>query len=34
MSFKINKKFDIVIVGGGPIGIAFACGFADTKIKV
>ena len=29
-----NKKFDIVVVGGGPIGIAFACGFADTKLKI
>jgi len=29
-----NIKFDIIIVGGGPIGIAFACGFANTKIKV
>jgi len=28
------KKFDIVIVGGGPAGIAFACGFADSKMKL
>ena len=27
-------KFDIVIIGAGPAGIAFACGFANTKIKV
>jgi len=31
---KNNSLFDIVIVGAGPTGIAFACGFADTKIKV
>ena len=30
---KNNSLFDIVIVGAGPTGIAFACGFADTKIK-
>ena len=29
-----NKVFDIVIVGAGPTGIAFACGFADTNIKI
>ena len=29
-----NKVFDIVIVGAGPAGIAFACGFADTNIKI
>ena len=38
MGFKKKTNnitnFDIVIVGGGPVGIAFACGFADTKIKV
>ena len=33
-SEKKNTKFDIVIVGGGPIGIAFACGFSGTKIKI
>ena len=27
-------KFDIVIIGGGPIGIAFACGLADTNLKI
>ena len=38
MGFKKRSenitKFDIVIVGGGPAGIAFACGFADSKIKL
>ena len=29
-----SLKYDIVIVGGGPIGIAFACGFADTNMKI
>ena len=29
-----NKKFDIAIIGAGPAGIAFACGFAGTNIKV
>ena len=33
-SQKGNTNFDIVIVGGGPIGIAFACGLANTKIKI
>ena len=36
---SLNKKnkelsFDIVVVGAGPIGLAFACGFAKTNIKV
>ena len=26
--------FDIVIVGAGPAGMAFACGFANTNIKI
>ena len=26
--------FDIAVVGAGPIGIAFACGFADTNMRV
>ena len=29
-----NTIFDIVVVGAGPVGIAFACGFADTNIKI
>ena len=29
-----NTKFDIVIVGAGPVGIAFACGFIGTNMKV
>ena len=29
-----NTKFDIVIVGAGPVGIAFACGFVGTNMKV
>ena len=26
--------FDIVIVGAGPAGLALACGFANTKLKI
>jgi len=36
-NIKKNKNdinFDIVVIGAGPTGIAFACGFADSKIKV
>lgn len=29
-----NTIFDIVVVGAGPAGIAFACGFANTSIKI
>ena len=29
-----NTIFDIVVIGAGPAGIAFACGFADTNIKI
>ena len=29
-----NTIFDIVVVGAGPIGIAFACGLAGTNIRV
>ena len=29
-----NTIFDIVVVGAGPAGIAFACGFADASIKI
>jgi ubiquinone biosynthesis UbiH/UbiF/VisC/COQ6 family hydroxylase len=31
---KNDIKFDIAIIGAGPTGIAFACGFAGTNIKV
>ena len=31
---KNNKIFDVVVVGAGPTGIAFACGFAETNIRV
>ena len=31
---KNNKIFDIVVVGAGPAGIAFACGFAETNVKI
>ena len=27
-------KFDIVIIGSGPNGIALACSLADTKLKI
>ena len=33
-NMKSKKTFDIVVVGAGPTGIAFACGFANTKLKV
>jgi len=29
-----NTNFDIAVVGAGPTGIAFACGFVGTNIKV
>ena len=29
-----NTIFDIVVIGAGPAGIAFACGFPDTNIKI
>ena len=29
-----NVIFDIVVIGAGPTGIAFACGFAGTNIKI
>ncbi len=29
-----NIIFDIVVVGAGPTGIAFACGFAETNVRV
>ena len=31
---KNNIKFDIAVVGAGPTGVAFACGFVGTNIKV
>ena len=32
---KINNiTFDIVVIGAGSSGIAFAAGFANTKIKI
>ena len=31
---KDNIKFDIVVVGAGPAGLAFACGFVNSKTKV
>ncbi len=31
---KNNIKFDIVVVGAGPTGIAFASGFSKTRLKV
>ena len=36
MNAKIKKDIysDIVIIGAGPVGLAFACGFANSKIKI
>ncbi len=31
---KKNQTFDITIIGAGPSGIAFACGFANLNIKI
>ena len=36
---RSNKKnsgmlTDIIIVGAGPAGLAFACKFAETKMKI
>ena len=33
-SRKSKMIFDIAIIGGGPIGIAFACKLADSNINV
>jgi ubiquinone biosynthesis UbiH/UbiF/VisC/COQ6 family hydroxylase len=34
-NYSLNKKkYDIVIIGAGPAGIAFALGFANTKLKI
>ncbi len=29
-----NTIFDIVVIGAGPTGLAFSCGFANTNIKI
>jgi ubiquinone biosynthesis UbiH/UbiF/VisC/COQ6 family hydroxylase len=35
MNLKKNKNtFDIAIIGAGPVGIAFACSFAKTSMKI
>ena len=35
MNSKKDKKiFDIAIIGAGPVGIAFACSFAKTNMKI
>ena len=35
MTSKKNKMIiDIAIIGAGPVGIAFACGFANTNMRV
>jgi ubiquinone biosynthesis UbiH/UbiF/VisC/COQ6 family hydroxylase len=35
MNLKKNKMiFDIAIIGAGPVGIAFACSFAKTNMKI
>ena len=26
--------YDIAIIGAGPVGVAFACGLADSKLKI
>ena len=31
---KKNNNFDIAIIGAGPIGMAFACRFANTNKKI
>ena len=31
---KNNTIFDIVVIGAGPSGLAFASGFANTNIKI
>ena len=33
-SKRNNTIFDIAIIGAGPVGIAFACSFANTKKKI
>ena len=35
MTSKKNKMiFDIAVIGAGPVGIAFACGFVNSNLKV
>ena len=35
MTSKKNEIiFDIALIGAGPVGIAFACGFANSAVKV
>ena len=35
MDSKKNKMiFDIAVIGAGPVGIAFACGFVNSNLKV
>ena len=35
MDCKKNKMiFDIAVIGAGPVGIAFACGFVNSNLKV
>ena len=28
------KLFDIAVIGAGPVGIAFACGFANSNMNI
>ena len=35
MNSKKNKViFDVAVIGAGPVGIAFACSFAKTNMKI
>ena len=35
MDSKKNKMiFDIAVIGAGPVGIAFACGFVNSNLKI
>ena len=31
---EVENTFDVIIIGAGPAGIAFACGLAKTKLKI
>ena len=31
---KKNNLFDVIIIGAGPIGAAFACSLADTDLNI